>query len=211
MIICNANKQVLASLRDLYKPLDFKQIEEEQKQKEELSKAQIEERRQQRSEWQKQNMESYDFKKFSSRYTSRVLEEDMEKKELELQKEEHRRNLHQKMRSYNDKTKRHYGPVVSTQKQEEVKKRRQSLEIPPREKYKQIVSDQEERQKIYNERMKAYKRKQKKLTQTPNPPKHQGSVDYLREFRLRRSDQSPESHDVIPKSKLFGFAISKRC
>lgn len=46
-------KEVLASLRDLYKPIDFKQIEIEQQQKEELIREKNEEKRKQLLEWQK--------------------------------------------------------------------------------------------------------------------------------------------------------------
>lgn len=129
-------KEVLASLRDLYKPIDFKKIEEEQKQKEDLVKEKNEEKRKQLLEWQKKNEESYDFKKFNSRYSSKILEDENNKQEIERNKEEHKRTLHQKMKSYNQVIKQNYAPIVSRIKQNEVDQRRRSLEMPPREKYK---------------------------------------------------------------------------
>ena len=129
-------KEVLASLRDLYKPIDFKKIEEEQKLKEDKIREKNEENKRILIEMQKKNEENYDFKKYSTAYTNRVLDEENEKLENEQKIEEYKRNLHLKMKSYNDSTKLNYAPVVSTKKQEEVHRRMQSLEMPAKEKYK---------------------------------------------------------------------------
>ena len=196
-------KAVLSSLRDLYKPLDFKKIEEEQKQKEDLVREKNEERKKQLAEWQKQNAESYDFKRYNSRYITRVLEEEMDRKENEQQREELRKSLHQKMRSYNELIKDKFAPVVSKEKQEEIKRRRQSLEMSPKEKYKNrtLLSDKDEMRKIYKKRMQVYKSMPKKEVHTPNPIKHASSIDYLREFRLKRNPDADKETDPVPKSK----------
>lgn len=90
-------------------------------------------------------------------------------------------------------------------KQEEVKRRRQSLEMPPREKYgnKHMLSDQEEKKRIYHARMKAYRSLPKKQTFTPKIPKNTGSIDYLREIRMRRINAEEEDRELIPRSKHF--------
>ena len=87
-------------------------------------------------EWQKKNQESYDFKKYNSRYITRVLDEENNKLEIERNKEDHKKTLHQKMKSYNQSIKETCAPIVSKVKQEEVHQRRRSLEMLPREKYK---------------------------------------------------------------------------
>jgi len=194
-------KEVLASLRDLYKPIDFKKVEEEQKIKEDRIREKNEERKRQLLEFQRKNEETYDFRKFTSRYTNQVLEEENEKQENEQRKEDHKRNLHQKMRSYNETTRQMYAPVVSARKQEEVHKRRQSLEMPAKEKYKNytLISDRDEKKRIYEERIKAYQNMPKKQLMTPVDIKQNSSVDYLKELREHRVSNS--NADTRPKCK----------
>jgi len=188
-------KEVLANLRDLYKPIDFKKIEEEQMEKVEMVRQHNEDKRKQLAELQKQNEESYDFRKFNTKYITRVLEQDMDKQELEEQKEEYKRSLHQKMRSYNDTVKEKYGPVVSKSKQLELENRKKSLEVPAKEKYKpnhNVLSDREQERKrqIYLERMEVYNKLPKKLTSTPTVTKiSNGPIDYLKEFRSSYGSQ----------------------
>ena len=97
------------------------------------------------------------------------------------------------MRSYNESVKRKYGPVVSRTKRQEVERRKKSLEVPPREKYRpknDVFSDQEKKRKIYLERMDYYNKqamKKKKQSSTPSIIKTQEQIDYLREFRNNRN------------------------
>lgn len=197
-------KQVLASLRNLYQPLDFKKIEEEQREKEDMIKEKQEERRKQLIEWQKKNEETYDFRKFTSRYTERILEEDQHRLLSEQQKEEYKKTLHQKMKSYHDSIKTKYAPIVSRRNQEEIQKRKMSLEMPARLKIRQKAAlSSSEKQRIYEERMKAYQKRQKQQTSTPQQPKHTKSIDYLRELRMQRSTGNVTEEEGIPKSKVF--------
>lgn len=134
----------------------------------------------------------------------------MDRKDTEQQQEEYRRSLHQKMRSYNELTKDRFAPVVSKHKQEEIKRRRQSLEMPPQEKYKNrtLLSDKDEMKKIYQKRMQVYKSMPKKEVSTPTPVKHASSIDYLREFRLKRNPDSEKEIDSAPKSKPILMFLS---
>lgn len=97
------------------------------------------------------------------------------------------------MRSYNESVKRKYGPVVSRTKRQEVERRKKSLEVPPREKYRpknDVLSDQEKKRKIYLERMDYYNKQamiKKKQSSTPSIIKTQEQIDYLREFRNNRN------------------------
>ena len=103
-------------------------------------------------------------------------------------------SLHQKMRSYNETVKRKYGPVVSKSKASEIVRRKKSLEVPAREKYRpknDILSDQEKKKQIYLERMKYYDQQHmsKKHSSTPNLVQKQEPIDYLREFRSKNESQ----------------------
>jgi hypothetical protein len=199
-------KQVLASLRNLYQPLDFRKIEEEQREKEDKIKEKQEERRRQLLELQKKNEETYDFRKYTSRYTERILEEDQHRLLTEQQKEEYKRTLHQKMKSYHDSIKNKYAPIVSRRNQEEIQQRLQSLEMPARFKIRQKPAlSSSEKQRIYEERMKAYQKRPKQQTHTPQQPKHTKSIDYLRELRMQRSTGEVTESEGVPKSNFLVY------
>lgn len=184
-------KEALAQIRALHQPMDYKKIHEEQLLREELIKQQNEEKRKQLVEWQKQNEQSYDFKKFNNRYITRILEEDEDKRVEENEREEFKKSLHQKMLSYNDTIKRKYAPIVSRTKKEEVEKRKKSLEIPAREKYRpqnNILSDQDKKKKIYLERMEFYNKQtlnKNKTSSTPSISTKTEKIDYLKDLRPR--------------------------
>lgn len=170
--------------------LILNKIEEEHKEKEELIRQQNEEKKRQLIEWQKQNEQSYDYKKYNSRYITKVIEGELDRQEEEEQKAEFRKSLHHKMRSYNETVKKKYGPVVSRTKKEEVERRKQSLEIPAKEKYKpgnDIMSDQEKRKQIYEERMIAYQKYQKKQASTPSISTQQQLASSKRGVSLYRN------------------------
>ena len=124
--------------------------------------------------------------------------------EQENQKEIYKKTLHNKMKSYSDSIKEKFIPAVSHKKQEELKLRRQSLEISAKEKYKSkaLASDNEERKKIYTERMRVYKSvpRRKKMNQTPTIPKHDQIIDYLKEFRINKKSPEDNKFTTIPKS-----------
>ena len=197
-------KQALASIRSLHQPLDFRKIEEEQLQKEALNREKNEEYRKRLAEKLKLNQDTYDKNKYSNRYYERMLQEEEEKLNAEYEKEEYKRNLHPKMRSYGDSVKNKFIPAVSKKKQDELKRIRKSLEMPAREKYKHktVLSDPDERERIHNERMKVYKSlPRKKLNQTPTVPKHGSMKDYLKEFRMSKKSAGDSKSYSIPKSK----------
>lgn len=198
-------KQVLASLRDLYKPLDIRKIEQEQLEKEEKNKEKNEDRRRELAEWQKNNEDTYDYKKYNSTYTERVIEEEFDRQYNQEMKEEHKRTLHQKMRSYHDSTKSKYAPVASKKNQDELKNRKKSLEMPQRQKIRQKnVLSEEDKQRIYAERMKAYKNQPKKNSHSALPiQNHHRSIDYLKDLRLQRNLGAESDQDRLPKSKFI--------
>lgn len=55
---------------------------------------QNEQKRKELIEWQKQNEQSYDFRKYNNRYITRIIEEDIEHKAIEDEKEEYKKSLH---------------------------------------------------------------------------------------------------------------------
>jgi hypothetical protein len=179
--------------------MDYKKIEEEQRQKEEEVRLKNEERRKLLAEQIKAHQESYE-KLGYNRSTKEVQKKEMMEKEIEMLKEEHKRTYHSKMKSYGDSIKQKFGPVTSRKKQEEIRRRRQSLEMPPQEKYKNkpLLSDPEERVKVYKERIKVYKSLPRKVTHTPQPPRLAASIDYLQEFRDQRviDDKASTDHGV---------------
>lgn len=176
--------------------MDYRKIEEEQRQKEEEARLKNEERRRLLAEEIRQRQESYENLGYG-RTTSEVVKAEMMEKEIEMLKEEHKRTYHSKMKTYGDSIKKKFGPVTSRKKQEEIRRRRQSLEMPPQEKYKNkpLLSDPEERVKVYKERMKAYRSLPRKITHTPQPPKLTASIDYLQEFRDQRGNDDKTSTD----------------
>eukprot|EP00343_Euplotes_focardii_P004661 CAMPEP_0205812256 /NCGR_PEP_ID=MMETSP0205-20121125/16666_1 /ASSEMBLY_ACC=CAM_ASM_000278 /TAXON_ID=36767 /ORGANISM="Euplotes focardii, Strain TN1" /LENGTH=165 /DNA_ID=CAMNT_0053092665 /DNA_START=458 /DNA_END=952 /DNA_ORIENTATION=- len=107
------------------------------------------------------------------------------------------------MKSYGDSIKSKYFPSASKKKQAELKHIRQSLEMPAREKYghKALLSDQDERKRIYTERMKHYKSMPRKtLNHTPQAPRAGQNIDYLKEFRS--SKKSSDKFSTIPKNLI---------
>ena len=62
--------------------------------------------------------------------------------------------------------------------------------MPAKEKYKNLNSDQEEKKRIYEERMKVYQSLPPKQAMTPRMEKHTASVDYLQELRSKRTNES---------------------
>mmetsp|Transcript_38006 Transcript_38006/g.37503 ORF Transcript_38006/g.37503 Transcript_38006/m.37503 type:complete len:165 (+) Transcript_38006:313-807(+) len=126
----------------------------------------------------------------------------MEREEAEVEKEENRRAYHSKIKSYSDTIKNKFGPKISRKKQEEIKIRRQSLEMPAKERYrpKALLSDTEERKKIYKQRMKVYKSLPRKKNFTPQIPQHDKGIDYLQELRKDKPGDVKNSLNTIPKN-----------
>lgn len=205
-------KQALATLRKFHQPIDFRQVEEEQLKKEMQLRERNDQYRLKLAEKIKKNGEDYDQTKLSTRYYERAIEENQERIEQENKKETYKKTLNSKMKSYSYSIKDKFIPEVSHKKQEELRRRKQSLEISAKEKYKSRVfeSDNEKRKKIYTERMRVYKSvpNREKMNQTPTIQKHAKIVDYLREFReSKKSKKSTDKFNTIPKSKKHSLII----
>jgi hypothetical protein len=186
-------KRMLASLRDLHQPLNMERIEEEQKKYEEIIRENNAKKRQELIEKLKENEESYDYRKYKSKYMEKVIENELLSKEQKLYEGEKKREHLEKWREYDEIVKQKYKPVTSRRKQEELIKIKEKLTMSPQQKARRsspiIQSDKEDMHALAQKRKRIFEWKNPLLPPTPEPKKQIETIDYLKKFKSDRQSE----------------------
>jgi hypothetical protein len=207
-------KKALASIRDLHRPIRIDEIRDHKKKIDEI----IDQKRREHEE----NMPKDDFsyKKYETNWIQMVKENDMQKKEVDQQKEGEKRELYEKMKSYGDMVKEMHWPSVSKKKALEMQLLKQSLKHPIRNSLNGsalgshaggnrrsaeslmgskpgFASDKEEEHSQTIKRRKIIW-KENPMVPKPKPPKEVHVVDWLQERRKVREENENEGRTNSP-------------
>lgn len=221
-------KEMLKSIRNLHKPLDFTSIQEHARAYSQRRAESIEKRRQDRDNQIKEQTRNYEFAKHKSMFLLNVLENEKEQKELEAIKSSELVDLYEKKKNYGRLVQQMHKPVISHRKRLEVKINKAKLKHVPRSSV--MLNTQAQANKISvtstknsdrhnspahsvgrseyrsyfteNTRMKPLRRwKENEMAPKPKKKKEVVVTDYLLERRIKNEEQSQYGGDETIKKK----------
>lgn len=125
-------KQMLSSIRDFHKPLDFGSLKEHARAYSQRRAESLEKRRLEREKKIREDMQTYELNKHKSMFLNNILEEEREKKELELIKSAELADFYEKRKNYGALVQQMHKPVISRKKQIEIELNKKKLKHIPR-------------------------------------------------------------------------------
>ena len=130
----NKNKKVLASIRDLHKPVRLAEINDYKKRIDEIVNEKKEKLQKERTEFYENHKKHYKYKDYETNFLNNVKEQELEEKEEAERREAEKKELADKMKSYGDMVKEMHWPTVSKKKQLEMQLLKESMKHPIRKK-----------------------------------------------------------------------------
>lgn len=222
-------KEMLKSIRNLHKPLDFAGLQEHARAYSQRRAESIEKKRRERETQIKEQVKNYQFTKHKSMFLLNVLENEKEQKELEAIKSAEQADLYEKKKNYGKLVQQMHKPIVSHRKRLEVKINKSKLKHVPRS--GMVLNSRAKTNKISvtstknsdrhnspahsvgrseyrsyfteNTRMKPLKRwRENEMVPKPKKKKEVVVTDYLLERRIKHEEQSMYGEDPIKKKPL---------
>lgn len=185
-------KRMLASVRDLHQPLNMERIEQEQAKYEEIIRENNAKKRQELIQKLKEYEQTYDYRKYKTKYIDKVIEDEIINKEKYNSTKEQAREWRDKLKEYDEIVKQKYAPVPSKRKQIEIEQIKHELTMSPRDKYRRsspiMQSDKEDMHAIAEKRRKIFEWKNPLKPPTPVPKREFITIDYLKEFQKEKQD-----------------------
>ena len=132
MPILEQKKKVLASIRDLHKPIRLEEINDYKKKIDEIVNEKKEKLHKERFEFYDNHRKNYRYKEYETNFLSAVKEHELETKEEAERREMEKKEHIDKMKSYGDMIKEMHWPTVSKKKQLEMQLLKESMKHPIR-------------------------------------------------------------------------------
>jgi hypothetical protein len=213
MPILDQKKKMLASIRDLHKPIRLDEINEHKRRIDEVIE-------QKKREWEENApKDDFSYKKLQTNWIKAIKERDIEQKEEEERKNGEKKELYDKMRSYGEMVKEMHWPNVSQKKQLEMQLLKESLKHPIKNRLNGstlsskhgnnrrsaesllglaksgVQSDIED---AHSNTIKRRKIIWKENPMVPKPPQKKEAqvIDWLQERRKRRMEDIVEGRDI---------------
>lgn len=208
-------KKMLASIRDLHKPIRLDEIQEHKKRMDEI----IEQKRKEHEE--SRRPDDFSYKKLETNWINQVKEYETHEKEEKERKDGEKKEHYEKMKSYGDMVKEMHWPNVSKKKQLEMQLLKESLKHPIRNNlngsalgsknaYNRrsaesllggshhgpgIQSDKEDEHTNTIKRRKIIW-KENPMVPKPAPQREAKVVDWLQERRVKRDKQREDGYET---------------
>lgn len=218
MPILEQKKKVLASIRDLHKPIRLDEINDYKKQIDKIVNEKKDKLQKERVEVYETHKKNYKYKDYETNFLSAVKEQELEEKEEAERREAEKKELADKMKSYGDMVKEMHWPTVSKKKQLEMQLLKESMKHPVRRRLDASAlsnnngynrrsadsllgiakpgfqTDKEDDGETIKRRKIVWK--ENPMVPKPQPKKEIQVVDWLMERRKKRDEEIKDGVDV---------------